>query len=95
MNESTLNQQQDRRIDDIHKMVNTRVSWQIFIWTIGVIITVIVIVVSYSLSANNKSDDTIKQTSEIKGDIKSINTSLGFIQASLLEIKQEIKQNGK
>lgn len=90
--ETIVNQQQDRRIEDIHKKVDTRVSWQVFVWAIGILIVIIGIAINYSLSANTKSDETAKQTSEIKGDIKAINTSLNFIQNSLVEIKQDIKR---
>lgn len=83
--EHQTNFEQDKKIDN-------KVSWQIFIWAMGIIIVIVGIAINYSLGANAKADNAIQQIGDVKGDIKAINTSLNFIQGTLVEIKQEIKK---
>ncbi|MCL5069669.1 MAG: hypothetical protein M1308_02035 [Actinobacteria bacterium] len=83
--ETTINKLQDEKID-------SKVSWQIFIWVIGILIIIIGIAINYSLGASEKADNAIQQVGDVKGDIKAINTSLNFIQGTLVEIKQEVKK---
>lgn len=83
--ETVINKQQDEKID-------SKVSWQIFVWAMGIILIIVGIAINYALGANGKADNAIQQTQDIKGDIKSINTSLNFIQGTLSEIKQNIKK---
>ena len=92
MSETIINEQQDRRIEDIHKKIETRVSWSIFIWAIGIVLIIVGVIVNYSIGASNKADNAIQKSQTIEGDIKSINTSMGFIIRSLDEIKLEIKR---
>ena len=91
--EST-NQTQDKKIEDIHRKIEHRVSWTIFVWAVGLITIIGGVVFSYSLQANNKADNAVNQVAEIKGDIKSINTSLIFINSSLKELKDDIGKRG-
>jgi peptidoglycan hydrolase CwlO-like protein len=41
---------------------------------------------------NNQIDKTRENVSAVQGDIKSINTNLGNISASISEIKESLKQ---
>ena len=74
-------------------MTNTeskKVSWTIFTWTIGIIIVIFGVIITYSSSANNKSDMAMDKISNVEGDIKAINKTLEFQQASLLRIESKL-----
>ncbi|MCL5071589.1 MAG: hypothetical protein M1308_11955 [Actinobacteria bacterium] len=75
-----------------YKNIDNKVSWQIFIWVIGILMIIIGTAINYSLGANEKADNVVQQIGDVKGDIKAINASLNFIQGTLVEIKQEIKK---
>lgn len=64
----------------------SRVSWVVFIAIVTLFITAIGWVFSVSNGATVKADVAIKEVSEVKGDIKSINTSIANISEQLRNI---------
>lgn len=74
--ESRTDQEQD-------KLINSKVSKQ----TLGIVASILVAGVGWALfaaaSANGKAETAIQGVLEVKGDIKSINTSISNIEKNI------------
>ncbi len=71
-------------------LMNTKVSWQVFISVVGIITLVMGWLVVDVTRAKDMVDENANRVSSVEGDIKSINTSIGNINKTLDRISDKL-----
>jgi len=72
-------------IEDERKIKNGKVSWVIFVWAIGIILVLFGTLFTIYGSLSGSVNCVVKENSDIKGDIKSLVTDVGWIKSTLAE----------
>lgn len=76
----------------MNNKLNNKVSWVVFIAFITILLGVMGWVITNLTSISAKTDGAINRVSNVEGDVKSINTSLQYIQGSLLRIENQLNK---
>ncbi len=87
MQSTNQDEVQNKSIIDL---MNTKVSWQVFISVVGIITLVMGWLVVDVTRAKDMVDENANRVSSVEGDIKSINTSIGNINKTLDRISDKL-----
>lgn len=62
---------------------NKKVSWQVFIWALGIILIAIGWTFIRTNASEEKSNTAVERVGAVEGDIKSIKTDISWIKETL------------